>query len=73
MINAAERVTIFGGDGCRDAHDEVVALARKLKAPVGYAFRGKQYLEYENPNAVGMTGLIGYGGAYRAMHEADCC
>jgi pyruvate dehydrogenase (quinone) len=71
MIDAAERVTIFGGDGCRDAHDEVVAFAQKLKAPVGYAFRGKQYLEYENPNAVGMTGLIGYGGAHRALHEAD--
>ena len=71
MIDAAERVTIFGGDGCREAHDDVVALARKLKAPVGYSFRGKQYLEYDNPNAVGMTGLIGWGGAHRAMHEAD--
>ncbi|HTU69843.1 MAG TPA: thiamine pyrophosphate-dependent enzyme [Candidatus Baltobacteraceae bacterium] len=71
MIDNAERVTIFGGDGCRGAHDEVVALAQKLKAPVGYSFRGKQYLEYDNSNAVGMTGLIGYGGAYRAMHEAD--
>jgi pyruvate dehydrogenase (quinone) len=71
MIDSAERVTIFGGEGCRDAHDEVVSLAQKLKAPVGYTFRGKQYLEYENPNAVGMTGLIGYGGAHRAMQEAD--
>ena len=71
MIDAAERVTIFGGDGCRNAHDDLVALATKLKAPVGYAFRGKQYLEYDNPNAVGMSGLIGYGGAHLAMHEAD--
>lgn len=71
MIDAAERVTIFGGDGCRGAHDEVVALATKLAAPVGYALRGKQYLEYDNPNAVGMTGLIGFGGAHLAMHEAD--
>ncbi len=71
MIDAAGKVTIFGGAGCRDAHDEVVALAEKLQAPVGYTFRGKHYLEYENPNAVGMTGLIGFGGAYAAMHEAD--
>jgi pyruvate dehydrogenase (quinone) len=71
MIAAAERVTIFGGDGCRDARDEVMALAKKLKAPVGYSFRGKQYLEYDNPTAVGMTGLLGYGGAYRAMRDAD--
>ncbi|MGD1066317.1 MAG: thiamine pyrophosphate-dependent enzyme [Vulcanimicrobiaceae bacterium] len=71
MIEGVERVTIFAGDGCRDAHDEVVALAQKLQAPVGYTFRGKQYVEYANPNAVGMTGLIGFGGAYRALHEAE--
>jgi pyruvate dehydrogenase (quinone) len=71
MIDDAEHVTIFCGDGCRGAHYEVIALAKKLKAPVGYRFRGKQYLEYDNPNAVGMTGLIGWGGAHRAMHEAD--
>lgn len=71
VIDQAGTVTIFAGAGCRDAHDEVVALARKLQAPVGYTFRGKHYLEYDNPNAVGMTGLIGFGGAYAAMHEAD--
>jgi len=71
MIDEAKTVAIFGGDGCRDGRDEVVELARKLKAPVGYAFRGKQWLEHDNPNAVGMTGLIGYGGAYNAINEAD--
>jgi pyruvate dehydrogenase (quinone) len=71
MINEAEKVAIFGGDGCRAGREEVLQLAGKLKAPVGYSFRGKQWLEHDNPNAVGMTGLIGYGGAYRAIHEAD--
>jgi pyruvate dehydrogenase (quinone) len=71
MIDEAKTVAIFGGDGCREGRDEVVELARKLKAPVGYAFRGKQWLEHDNPNAVGMTGLIGYGGAYNAINEAD--
>jgi pyruvate dehydrogenase (quinone) len=71
MIDDAKSVAIFGGDGCRDARDEVLQLAEKLKAPVGYSFRGKQWLEYDNPNAVGMTGLLGYGGAYGAIHEAD--
>jgi pyruvate dehydrogenase (quinone) len=70
-IDDAKTVAIFGGDGWRDAHDEVVQLAERLKAPVGYSFRGKQWLEHDNPNAVGMTGLLGYGGAYGAMHEAD--
>jgi len=71
MIDEAKTVAIFGGDGCREGRDLVVELARKLKAPVGYSFRGKQWLEHENPNAVGMTGLLGYGGAYNALHEAE--
>jgi len=71
MIKDAKTVAIFGGDGCRDARDEVMALATKLKAPIGYSFRGKQWLEHDNPNAVGMTGLLGYGGAYEAIQGAD--
>jgi pyruvate dehydrogenase (quinone) len=71
VIRDAKSVAIFGGDGCREARDEVIALAAKLKAPVGYSFRGKQWLEHDNPYAVGMTGLLGYGGAYKAIHEAE--
>jgi pyruvate dehydrogenase (quinone) len=71
MIETAKKVAIFGGDGCRDARDEVLQLAARLRAPVGYSFRGKQWLEHDNPNAVGMTGLLGYGGAYKAIHDAD--
>ena len=71
MIDEARTVAIFGGDGCREGRDQVVELAGRLKAPVGYSFRGKQWLEHDNPNAVGMTGLLGYGGAYQAIHEAE--
>ncbi len=71
LINDAKTVAIFGGEGCRDARDEVLALAAKLKAPVGYTFRGKQWLEHDNPYATGMTGLLGYGGTYSAIHGAD--
>src|SRR5580700_5885620 len=71
MIKDAKTVAIFGGDGCRDARDEVMALATKLKAPIGYSFRGKQWLEHNNPHAVAMTCLLGYGGAYEAIEGAD--
>jgi pyruvate dehydrogenase (quinone) len=71
MIDDAKTVAIFGGDGCRYARDEVIELSKRLNAPVGYALRGKQWLEHDNPNAVGMTGLIGYGGAYGAINEAE--
>jgi pyruvate dehydrogenase (quinone) len=71
LLNQAKRVTLFCGAGCAGAHDEVVALADKLKAPVGYSFRGKEWLECDNPNAVGMTGLLGWGAAYQAMHGCE--
>ncbi len=71
LLNKGRRVTLFCGSGCAGAHAEVVALAEKLKAPVGYAFRGKEWVEYDNPCAVGMTGLLGWGAAYKAMHECD--
>jgi pyruvate dehydrogenase (quinone) len=71
LLNRAPKVTIFGGSGCAGAHDELLALAEKLKAPIGYAFRGKEWIEYENPYAVGMSGLLGWGAAYQAMHGCD--
>jgi len=71
LLNKGRRVTLFCGSGCAGAHDEVVALAQKLKAPVGYAFRGKEWIEYDNPCSVGMTGLLGWGAAYKAMHACD--
>ncbi len=71
LINNANTVAIFGGDGCAQAQDEVRELAARLKAPVGYSFKGKPWLEYDNPNAVGMTGLLGYGGCHNAINGAE--
>ena len=70
-LNAAERVTILAGAGCRGAHDELVALARTLKAPVVHTLRGKEFAEYDNPYDVGMTGLLGFASGYRAMEHCD--
>jgi pyruvate dehydrogenase (quinone) len=71
LLDAAERVTILAGAGCRDAHDEVVALAEALQAPVVHALRGKEFVEYDNPYDVGMTGLLGFSSGYRAMERCD--
>lgn len=70
-LNKGERVTLFCGAGCKGAHDEVVALAAKLNAPVVHAFRGKEYVEWDNPYDVGMTGLLGYTSGYRAIEQCD--
>ena len=71
LLNTARTVTLFCGIGSAGAHREVLALAEKLKAPVGYSLRGKQFVEHDNPYAVGMTGLLGWGAAYDAMHTCD--
>ncbi|MFC0512934.1 thiamine pyrophosphate-dependent enzyme [Mucilaginibacter angelicae] len=71
LLNRNPKICIFCGIGAADAHDEVVALAKKLKAPVGFSFRGKMGIEYDNPYQVGMTGLLGLPSAYHSMHESD--
>jgi pyruvate dehydrogenase (quinone) len=71
LINSARKVALFCGIGCEDAHDEVVALAAKVKSPVAHSYRGKPFIEYDNPYDVGMTGMIGFGMAYEAIHECD--
>ncbi|GHG31626.1 pyruvate dehydrogenase [Streptomyces zaomyceticus] len=71
MIDAADRVTLFCGSGTAGAHAEVMQFAERIKAPVGHALRGKEWIQYDNPYDVGMSGLLGYGAAYEATHECD--
>jgi pyruvate dehydrogenase (quinone) len=71
VLNAASAVTILAGAGCAGAHDQLMAIAGALKAPVLHAFRGKEFVEYDNPFDVGMTGLIGFSSGYRAMEHCD--
>jgi pyruvate dehydrogenase (quinone) len=71
LLNDAERVTLFCGAGCAGAHDEVVLLAARLKAPIVHAMRGKEHVEWDNPFDVGMTGLIGFSSGYFAMEACD--
>jgi pyruvate dehydrogenase (quinone) len=71
ILNDSRKVTIFGGAGCDGAHAELMELAGKLKAPIVHALRGKEFIEYDNPFDVGMTGLLGFSSGYRAMMECD--
>ncbi len=71
MIEDAGTVTLFCGSGTAGAHAEVMEFAERLKAPVGHALRGKEWIQYDNPYDVGMSGLLGYGAAYEATHECD--
>ena len=71
LLNDARRVTILAGAGCAGAHAELLAVAERLQAPVVHALRGKEFVEYDNPYDVGMTGLLGFASGYRAMMHCD--
>ena len=71
ILNSAKKITILGGAGCEGAHDELVAVAQRLKAPIVHAMRGKEFIEYDNPFDVGMTGLLGFSSGYHAMMNCD--
>ncbi|AKK03944.1 pyruvate dehydrogenase [Corynebacterium epidermidicanis] len=70
-INEADTVALFCGAGCKDAREQVLALAEKIKAPVGHALGGKMYIQHDNPFDVGMSGLLGYGACHDATNDAD--
>src|SRR5580692_1877238 len=71
LLNGARRITLFCGRGCSGAHDKLMQLAETLKSPIVHALGGKEYVEYDNPYDVGMTGFIGFSSGYAAMHSCD--
>ncbi len=71
LLTASEKITILGGAGCAGAHLELIQLAGMLKAPIVHAMRGKEFIEYDNPFDVGMTGLLGFSSGYHAMMNCD--
>src|ERR1700722_14961571 len=71
LLEQGSNITIYAGAGCAGAHDEIVQLAQRLQAPVAHTSRGKDVLEYDNPNNVGMTGVLGVESGYHAILNCD--
>jgi pyruvate dehydrogenase (quinone) len=71
LLNSGNRISILCGAGCQGAHDELIALGERLKAPIVHALRGKEHVAWDNPYDVGMTGLIGFASGYYAMCDCD--
>jgi pyruvate dehydrogenase (quinone) len=71
LLNGDDSITILCGSGCEGAHEELLALGKKLKAPMVHALRGKEHVAWDNPYDVGMTGLIGFSSGYYAMLDCD--
>lgn len=71
ILNGSDKITVLAGAGVEGAHDDLVRLAATLQAPIVHALRGKEFVEYDNPYDVGMTGLLGFASGYKAIKEAE--
>lgn len=71
LLNAGKNITVFCGSGCKNAHPELISLCKTLKAPMLHALRGKEWVEFDNPYDVGMTGFVGFSSGYYAMEACD--
>ena len=71
LLNRSKKITILAGAGCAGAHAELIALAGRTRAPIVHAMRGKEFIEYDNPFDVGMTGLLGFSSGYHAMMNCE--
>ncbi|MGI4855550.1 MAG: thiamine pyrophosphate-dependent enzyme [Janthinobacterium lividum] len=71
VLNSGKKIAIYGGSGCEGVHDGIVALAERLKAPFAHTSRAKDFVEYDNPYNVGMTGVFGIDSGYHAVMECD--
>jgi len=71
VLNRSKKTTILAGAGCAGAHSELMQLAGKQQAPIVHAMRGKEFIEYDNPFDVGMTGLLGFSSGYHAMMSCE--
>jgi pyruvate dehydrogenase (quinone) len=71
MLNEGEKIAIYAGSGCQGAHKEILAVAEKLKAPIAHTSRAKDFLEFDNPYNIGMTGMLGNEAGYHALLSCD--
>jgi pyruvate dehydrogenase (quinone) len=47
LLNGKARVTLLCGSGSQGAHDQLMALAERLKAPIVHALKGKEHVEWD--------------------------
>jgi len=71
ILNSGSKIAIYGGSGCEDSHPALMALAERLKAPFAHTSRAKDFVEYDNPYNVGMTGIFGTDSGFHAVSQCD--
>jgi pyruvate dehydrogenase (quinone) len=71
LIEAAAKVAIFCGAGCRGAEAELIALSDRLRAPLMHSFRAKELISHDDPHWMGGVGLIGGKPGVDAVADAE--
>ncbi|MFP5329520.1 MAG: thiamine pyrophosphate-dependent enzyme [Alphaproteobacteria bacterium] len=71
LLAKAERLCILAGIGCIDARDELIALARHIKAPIVRTLRAKDFIDDDDEMCVGGAGLLGGAPGVEALAECD--
>lgn len=71
LLGKGKKIAIYAGHGCEGAHEMLLALGQCLKAPIAHTSRAKDFVEYDNPFNMGMTGIFGVESGYRALQECD--
>lgn len=71
LLGKAVKIGIYAGAGCEHAHDLLVQLAARLKAPVAHTSRAKDFVEHDNPYNMGMTGIFGIESGFHTLMACD--
>jgi pyruvate dehydrogenase (quinone) len=71
LIDRAASVVLFVGHGARSAKVKIMALARKINAPIVHTFRALDLYSFDESQVIGGLGLIGSKAAYDAVHSCD--
>lgn len=71
LLSTDKKIGIYAGIGSKNARESILQLAEKLKAPVAHTSRAKDFIEYDNPYNVGMTGMIGIDSGFTMLKNCD--
>lgn len=71
LLNQGKKIGIYAGAGCENAHDLLISLAKKLNAPIAHTSRAKDFVEYDNPFNMGMTGIFGIKSGFNVLTSCE--
>jgi len=71
ILNRGGKITILAGDGCRGSREELLEIAKILKAPIVRTLRATDVIEHDNDHWVGGLGMLGSPQGVDAIEKCD--